>query len=219
MPDGIIFDLFGTLVRNEELYTPICNWMSNYSCMTAEELKEVFLALREKHFNDYHNKPFAPESFYYSRIFVDMIEQGAVRGDPETLLKVMYESFREMLAYEDIDVLHQLHRDYRICIVTNADNSFVYPVVKNNQIPFDAVITSEDARSYKPSPRIFNLAINSIGMTKDQVIVVGDSVQCDFLGPRELGISSILIDRSEVHPEYSPRVMSLAEVNEIIARI
>ncbi len=219
MPDGIIFDLFGTLVRNEELYTPICTWMSNYSCMTADELKEVFLTLREKHFNDYHNKSFAPESYYYSRIFVDMVEQGVVKGDPETLLEVMYESFRAMQAYEDIDVLHRLHRDYRICIVTNADNSFVYPVVEKNQIPYDALITSEDARSYKPSPGIFTLAISSIGMTKNQVIVVGDSVQCDFLGPRELGIRSILIDRVDAHPEHSPRVMSLAEVNEMISRI
>lgn len=216
---GIIFDLFGTLVNNDYLYRPVCDWMSSSSDRTAEELEQVFISLRRVHFEDYHEKPFALESFYYLRIFRDMVSQGLVEGDSEELLKVMYESFKKMPVYDDVGEIRQFLDDYPVCIMTNADNAFAYPVVLENGIPHDVLITSEDAQSYKPSRTIFELAADSMRLGREELVVIGDSLKCDFLGPKKAGMKAILIDRKNAHGDLSPRVRSLEEINSILPRI
>lgn len=58
---------------------------------------------------------------------------------------------------------------------------------------FDAVLSSERARSCKPTPAIFEQALASAGCAAGDAIFVGDSLFHDVGGAKELGMRSVLI--------------------------
>ena len=62
---------------------------------------------------------------------------------------------------------------------------------------FDAVLSSEQARSCKPAPGIFQHALASAGCAANEAFFVGDSLFHDVGGANELGMTSVLIWHSD----------------------
>ena len=52
----------------------------------------------------------------------------------------------------------------------------------------------------KPDPYVFGLAVDSMGLEKRNVIVVGDRLHTDILGARNFGLRSILVRTGEFNP-------------------
>ncbi|MBN1342479.1 MAG: HAD family hydrolase [Phycisphaerae bacterium] len=97
--------------------------------------------------------------------------------------------------HEDVfEVLEQL--DVPICLVTNADRDDVMTATRHYGLDFDEIVTSEEARCYKPEAGIFELALDRTGWSREQVIHAGDSRHSDVDGANRLGITSVLIDRA-----------------------
>lgn len=61
---------------------------------------------------------------------------------------------------------------------------------------FDAVVISESAGFAKPDPRIFALALEQLGCTAADVVMVGDSWSADVQGAHAAGIRAIWLNRS-----------------------
>ena len=62
----------------------------------------------------------------------------------------------------------------------------------------DFVVTSEEARSSKPEPAIFEIARRQSGLAGlqvEQILHIGDDLDRDYLGARGLGWSAVLVDR------------------------
>ena len=59
------------------------------------------------------------------------------------------------------------------------------------------VVTSEEARAYKPRREIFDFALTKFGLKSSEVIHIGDSVTSDILGAKAADIQSIWINRKE----------------------
>lgn len=53
----------------------------------------------------------------------------------------------------------------------------------------------------KPNPYNFILALDSMGLPKEKVLVVGDRVHTDILGARNLGLCSVLVRTGEFDPK------------------
>jgi inorganic pyrophosphatase len=53
----------------------------------------------------------------------------------------------------------------------------------------------------KPNPYSFNLALDSMGLPKQNVIVVGDRVHTDIQGARNFGLRSVLVRTGEFDPQ------------------
>ena len=77
----------------------------------------------------------------------------------------------------------------------------------------NGVFTSEDAKSYKPRKELFKFALNSTGLSDEQVVHIGDSLSSDVRGASSVGINTIWINRSgrEI-PEEVVAVGNLLEV-------
>lgn len=81
---------------------------------------------------------------------------------------------------------------------------------------FNFFITSEEAGVAKPSPAIFELAVQKCGVPADCVAHVGDHYVKDYLASRSTGIHGFLLDRhdkhnqSDVPPEH--RLLSLEDL-------
>lgn len=83
-----------------------------------------------------------------------------------------------------------------ICVVSNADREDIDAAVALHGLRFEAVVTSECARSYKPHGRIFKMALETMGVAPERVIHVGDSLHSDVGGAKAAGIRSVWIQRT-----------------------
>src|SRR5690349_24025463 len=52
------------------------------------------------------------------------------------------------------DVLRRLRERYKLAIFTNSDDDLIAPTVARIGVPFDYVITAEQAQAYKPSRQL-----------------------------------------------------------------
>ncbi len=82
-----------------------------------------------------------------------------------------------------------------ICIVSNADHDDVVAVVRQHEIAVAEIVSSEEAKSYKPDRHIFDHALRKTGWRRDRVIHCGDSLHSDIGGAIASGIRNVWLNR------------------------
>lgn len=86
---------------------------------------------------------------------------------------------------------------------------------------FDVRVYSSDVGVAKPHPRIFQVALEQLGVAAENAVYVGDRLIPDVAGPHAVGMKAVLIEvdhRVEAHPEIIPdaRVKELPELLDIL---
>jgi 2-haloacid dehalogenase len=84
------------------------------------------------------------------------------------------------------------------------------------EVPFDAVITAQQARSYKPSLNNFRLALERIGEPPARVLHVAQSLYHDVAPAKELGMSAVWVDRRAGKPGTGATPRALAETDLVV---
>ena len=93
-------------------------------------------------------------------------------------------------------LLEQLHKKYKLAIVSNM--SFAGAIFRslrefNIANNFDAVIVSGIVGWRKPSPKIFEKALQTLDVKAKQAAFVGDSLRADMEGARQVGMKTVLL--------------------------
>ena len=91
--------------------------------------------------------------------------------------------------------LRRLRERYKLAIFTNSDDDLIRHNVEKIGVPFDYVITAEQARAYKPSRQLFDYAYGRMGVTKDETVHVAMGMIHDMQACHELGVRAIWINR------------------------
>lgn len=105
----------------------------------------------------------------------------------------------EQIVSEAITLLERLRASgLKIGLVTNNRvNEQMGKVERLKLAPLiDVLIISESAGFAKPDPRIFALALEQLGCTADEVIMVGDSWSADVQGAHAAGIRAVWLNRN-----------------------
>ena len=126
---------------------------------------------------------------------------------------------------EALSALKSLKRKYKLGIVSNfAIPECVDKLLKEKGLNsfFDVVIVSAAVNKRKPRPEIFQEALKSLGVDKENVVFVGDTPKADIEGAGSFGLKTIYIERREqkmgrVFPDYV--IKSLAELTAAVEEI
>jgi FMN phosphatase YigB (HAD superfamily) len=114
----------------------------------------------------------------------------------------------------------------RLGIVSNADGMMgprlaqleLCQVGPGIGVDIECVVDSGNVGVMKPDPRIFQAAIDLLGLEPDQVWYVGDMPAIDVVGARRAGIRPYLMDPLGLHLDAGyERISSLAALAELIA--
>lgn len=81
-----------------------------------------------------------------------------------------------------------------IYIVSNIDRADILKAIEYHNLKPAAVFTSEDAKSYKPRKELFELALNTTGLSANEVVHIGDSLNSDVKGAAALGINVLWVN-------------------------
>ena len=135
------------------------------------------------------------------------------------LARWFVDGYRHLKVFRDAGpTLRRLHaRAYRLAVVSNWEPSLKVTLDKLGLGKyFDTVVISAAEGVWKPDPRLFGIALDRLGIPAAEALSVGDHIARDVDAARTAGLSAVLLDRFDNHPEYSPRVKSLAELLEFL---
>jgi HAD superfamily hydrolase (TIGR01549 family) len=122
-------------------------------------------------------------------------------------------SARQKPLSDAIRVLRQLKKKYKIGLLTNSGN-LIDDVIERLDMErfFDVIVISNKVGMMKPDPRIYTICIERLGVKVEECCMVGDTLELDFLMPRQLGMRAVLFDPGNKHPGISPRVARLRDL-------
>jgi len=106
------------------------------------------------------------------------------------------ESLSEWKPWPDtVAALRELQSRFRLAIISNVDDDLFAATLPKLSAQFDQIITAQQAGAYKPSLKIFELALSRMGVPADRVLHVGQSVYHDVLPAQSLGMSTVWVNR------------------------
>ncbi|WP_336637088.1 HAD family hydrolase [Lysinibacillus fusiformis] len=123
-------------------------------------------------------------------------------------------------------VLDELKGKYKLVLLTNGA-----PSLQNLKLEitpeiapyFDHIIISGDFGKGKPDASIFEHVMESVGITADEAIMVGDNLNTDILGSSRVGMRNVWINRENnrangaVTPTYE--VASLTDLLQVVEKL
>jgi putative hydrolase of the HAD superfamily len=208
--EAVLFDLFDTLLlleSGEVYYTPSLRKLheclvKNGINVSFEDFERVYFEVRDKFYSESLEEPHfnvrvaqtLKRLGYKSDVF-DPIIKGATIAFAEEFMR--YVSLDE----EAINVLQKLHEKYKLGLVSNfAIPEYGWKLLDKFGLKpfFDAVIISGEVNRRKPSPEIFEKALEALGVKASGAVFVGDMLDLDIIGPKSVGMKTILIKRRPI---------------------
>jgi 2-haloacid dehalogenase len=191
--DVLTFDCYGTLINWEEgILNALRPILANHGKAADEAtLLQLFgdfeAAAEQRDYRRYREVlQMVVRSFGEHFEFAPSDEE--IRSLPESL--------RNWKPWPDtIEALRQLHKRFRLWIISNVDDDLFAATQPQLGVNFDGIVTAQQAAAYKPSMKIFKLALSRIGVPPARILHVGQSVYHDVIPAQALGLSAIWVNR------------------------
>lgn len=121
--------------------------------------------------------------------------------------------------------LGRLATRFRLGVITNCDDDLFAASNRRLGATFEWVVTAEQVGSYKPSRRNFEVAFERIGLPRERILHVAQSLFHDHVPAARLGLASVWVNRrgdragsgatppAEAQPDLTvPDVATLADL-------
>lgn len=101
---------------------------------------------------------------------------------------------------DTVEALRKLKSRYQLAVISNVDDDLFAATAPKLGVAFNHVITAQQAGCYKPCIRIFKLAEERMGVTRDQWLHIGQSIYHDVIPAQSLGIATVWVNRPSPRP-------------------
>ncbi|HYZ29888.1 MAG TPA: HAD family hydrolase, partial [Thermoleophilaceae bacterium] len=124
--------------------------------------------------------------------------------------KAIVRSMRAWQPFPDTSpALRRAHEaGLRLIVVSNTDRDIIRHSLKHIEAPIDAVVTAEDAGSYKPALPPFERALEVAGVPAEQILHVAFGFKYDIGPAQQLGFRSAWVNR-HAEPRPGPAIPDL----------
>jgi 2-haloacid dehalogenase len=96
---------------------------------------------------------------------------------------------------DTVPTLQRLKSRFRLAIISNVDDDLFAATRVKLGVDFDAVITAQQAQAYKPSLKMFELALSRLGTPANRILHIGQSIFHDVVPAQKLGLSTVWVNR------------------------
>jgi len=101
---------------------------------------------------------------------------------------------------DTVAALRRLKTRFRLAILSNVDDDLFAATRPQLGVEFDQVITAQQAQAYKPSLKLFELALSRINVPAHRVLHVGQSIYHDVIPAQALGLATVWVNRPSARP-------------------
>jgi 2-haloacid dehalogenase len=189
----LTFDCYGTLI----------NWENGIlRCMhriLAAHGKDTDDAMILKLYGDFEARAELGQYRCYREVLQSVVRQfgeqlAFVPTHEET--RSLPESLRTWQPWLDtVSALRELQKHFRLAIISNVDDDLFAATQPQLGVKFEQVITAQQAGAYKPSLKIFELALSRIGVPAHHILHIGQSIYHDIIPAQSLGLSTVWVNR------------------------
>src|SRR5262249_22359368 len=140
--------------------------------------------------------------------------------DDEQLIAHAHVLFRQgwferlELYYDAVHTLEALRPHFKLGLITNGPSQTQRPKIERFGLAgyLDLLIGSEEVGGAKPDPKIFQFALEQLGLPPGQALYVGDSLEFDLPGATAAQLPFIWMNpRHEALPAELPRPLATIE--------
>ena len=196
--DALTFDCYGTLIDWEAgllaAFHPIL--IAHGIAVDDEDL----LTQYARHEAAAEAGPYLTYRNVLARGLADVAAETGFTPKPAEI-DAFAESVADWPAFPDTGAaLARLTNRFRLGVITNCDDDLFAASQRRLGVRFDWVITAQQARAYKPSERNFQLAFERIGLPRERILHVAQSLFHDHVPAKRLGLMTVWIDRRHDRP-------------------
>ena len=101
---------------------------------------------------------------------------------------------------DTVGALRQLKTRFRLAIFSNVDDDLLAGTLPQLGVEFDEVVTAQQAKAYKPSLKLFELALGRIHAPAHRVLHIAQSVYHDIVPAQSLGLATVWVNRPSARP-------------------
>jgi 2-haloacid dehalogenase len=198
--EALTFDCYGTLIDWESgLLAALRTILGERGHRLSDD---QLLEAHARHEARWESGPYCPYREVLARTLRDMLADFGVEAtDDEGRLYA--ESVADWPPFPDSPAaLVRLARRFRLGVITNCDDDLFEHSRARLGVDFEWVITAQQARSYKPSPHNFELALQTIGLPRESILHVAQSLYHDHVPAKSLGLATAWIDRRRNQPGF-----------------
>jgi 2-haloacid dehalogenase len=216
----LTFDCYGTLINWEE---GILHCLRGILTAHGKDRDDATIL---QLYGDFEAQAELGEYHCYREVLQSVVQEFGKHlsfAPTEEEIRLLPESLQEWKPWPDtVAALRELKRRFRLAIISNVDDDLFAATRPQLGVQFDQIITAQQAAAYKPSLKIFELALSRIGAPAHRILHVGQSVYHDVIPAQSLGLATVWVNRPSVrsgvgavkavegHPDL--QVASLAEL-------
>ncbi len=203
----IIFDMYDTLAQNHSRF-----WLETVSRIIQEQGLSV---ASEQLWQEWRKvdaisrrqraQPGAPFRSYFEAwqaAFSGAFAALGLPGDAEAATHCSFQDMGRRPAYpETVEALDLVQRQWRTALLSNADDDYLRPNLACLGLEFSQVLSSQEARCYKPRPGLFQEMLRRLDVTPQECFYVGDRQLEDVQGAGAVGIRTVWINRAGAAPD------------------
>jgi 2-haloacid dehalogenase len=153
-------------------------------------------------------------------ITLERLAQEVGYGIPEGESGILGQSLPTWPPFPEVpEALRELRRrGWNLVILSNSDRDLIIASEKQIGVPFDLTIVAEDVGSYKPAHGHWQRFFEATTASKDHHVHVAASLFHDIAPARELGLTSVWINRlgEQADPEPDRELTDLSELPDTL---
>ncbi|HET7036373.1 MAG TPA: haloacid dehalogenase type II [Thermomicrobiaceae bacterium] len=191
--DVLTFDCYGTLIDWESgILTALRPLLARHDvALSDEQVLERFAALESRA----ELPPYRPYREVLARV-VDGFGRELGFAPTPAERAALAESVASWPAFPDTAAaLQALARHDKLAILSNVDDDLFAGSARRLGVEFAAVVTAQQVGSYKPDPRNFARLIARIGVPRERILHVAQSLFHDIAPARDAGLATVWVNR------------------------
>lgn len=145
--------------------------------------------------------PWTNVDVIYRRALDGLLAEHGVTGLAEPEIDHLNRVWTRLRPWPDsVPGLVRLKTRFIISPLSNGNFSWLVEMAKRSGLPWDCVLTAENAKRYKPAPEVYRMAIELLGPRPEQVMLVA-AHNYDLAAARSHGMRTAFVPRLT---EYGP---------------
>ncbi|MFC3800285.1 HAD family hydrolase [Cohnella sp. GCM10012308] len=214
---AVLFDLDNTLLDRTRTFQHFTSSFVHAYFQHSNQIDSIVSRIIELDEDGYKDK---------NLLFTELLEELPWLTKPEinellSYYNVHYVENALLMDYAS-EIISHVRQKYKLGLITNGRTKIQYGKIDRLGIRnhFDVILVSEEAGVKKPDPRIFEMALEKLGLHPEQCLYIGDHPKNDVEGAGKSGMKTIWLEANQswreeivIRPDYTIRhLKELAEI-------
>lgn len=202
--DVIVFDILGTMVDEPSgIRRGLRTLLTTLDEARTSELLDVW----QGHVEEQQHEVLAGHRPYASSTVIDLeaADRVAAAADIRDVdaIRALAASAQRLEPWPDsLSALERIASHHPVVGLSNASRAALTRISAHAGLRWHQVLSAEDARSYKPHPDVYRLAISNAGCSPDRLLMVAAHAW-DLRGAQAVGMKTAYVERPVGDPPSS----------------